>query len=235
MAFNDMLGTIINTLAVIAGSIIGILLHRKLSARYSEIVMKAIGLFTVVIALNLAFKSSQLLIMLISLALGGLLGESLKMDERLEALGKKLKERYSRDAGASFVQGFIASSLLFCIGPMAIVGSLESGLKGDHTVLFTKSLMDGIASIALASAMGLGVIFSAGAVLIYQGLLTLAAMMFKNFLPVIYIDLMSATGGILLLGVAANLTLDTRIKVASLLPAVFLAPLIMKILSLIAG
>lgn len=230
-----MLGTIVNTLAVIAGSIVGILLHRKLSARYSEIVMKAIGLFTVVIALNLAFKSSQLLIVLISLALGGLLGESLKMDERLEALGKKLKERYSRDAGASFVQGFIASSLLFCIGPMAIVGSLESGLKADHTVLFTKSLMDGIASIALASGMGLGVIFSAGAVLIYQGLLTLAAIMFKNFLPVAYIDLMSATGGILLLGVAANLTLDTKIKVASLLPAVFLAPLIMKILSLITG
>jgi uncharacterized membrane protein YqgA involved in biofilm formation len=222
-------------MAVIAGSIVGILLHRKLSVRYSEIVMKAIGLFTVVIGLDLAFKSSRLLLILVSLVLGGLLGELLRLDERLEALGKKLKERYSRDVGAPFVQGFIASSLLFCIGPMAIVGSLESGLKADHTLLFTKSLMDGIASIALASAMGFGVIFSAGAVLIYQGLLTIAAVAFKGMLPTAYIDLMSATGGILLLGVAANLTLNTKIKVASLLPAVFIAPLIMKILSLITG
>ena len=230
-----MLGTIVNTAAVIIGSLVGILMHRKLSARYSGIVMKAIGLFTVVIALNLAFKSSQLLVILISLVLGGLLGELLRLDERLETLGKKLQDKYSHDAGASFVQGFVASSLLFCIGPMAIVGSLESGLRADHTVLFTKSLMDGIASVALASAMGLGVIFSAGAVLFYQGLMTLAAMIFKGMLPISYIDIMSAAGGILLLGVAVNLILDAKLKVANLLPAVFLAPLILKIASMITG
>lgn len=224
-----MLGTVVNTGAIVAGSVLGLLLRRKLSARYSDIVMKAIGLFTIVIGLDLAFKSNRMLPILISLVLGGLLGELLKLDENLESLGRKLRERYSRDAGSSFVQGFVASALLFCIGPMAIVGSLESGLRADHTVLFTKSLMDGIASVALASAMGLGVIFSAGAVLVYQGLLTVTAIIFKGLMPMPYVNLMSAVGGILLLGVALNLILDIKLKVANLLPAIFIAPLIFKI------
>jgi hypothetical protein len=229
-----MLGTIVNTAAVIMGSLVGILMHRKLSARYSDIVMKAVGLFTLIIASDLAFKSSRLLLILISLVLGGLLGELMKLDQKLDSLGQKLQERYSRETGSSFVQGFVASSLLFCIGPMAIVGSLESGLRADHTVLFTKSLMDGIASIALASAMGLGVIFSAGAVLIYQGLLTMAAITFRGTMPTAYVDIMSAAGGALLLGVALNLTIDAKLKVSNLLPAVFLAPLILKMASIIA-
>lgn len=230
-----MLGTAVNTITIILGSVAGLLLHRKLSARYTDIVMKALGLFTAVIGLNLAFKNSRLLVILSSLVLGGLLGEYFKLDERLEVLGKKIQQRYSRDSGASFVQGFLASSLLFCIGPLAIVGSLESGLRGNHSVLFAKSLMDGIASVALASAMGLGVIFSAGAVLAYQGLLTMAAIIFKDALPMPYVDSMSATGGILLLGVAINLTLDEKMKVANLLPTIFIAPIIVKVLSLIAG
>ena len=230
-----MLGTVINTGAIVAGSILGLLLRCKLSVRYSDIVMKAIGLFTIVIGLDLAFKSNRVLTILISLVLGGLLGELLKLDEKLESLGRKLRERYSRDAGSSFVQGFVASSLLFCIGPMAIVGSLESGLRADHTVLFTKSLMDGIASTALASALGPGVIFSAGAVLVYQGLLTVTAMIFKGLLPMPYVNLMSAVGGILLLGVALNLILGIKLKVANLLPAIFIAPVIIIVLSLIAS
>ncbi|MDQ7797403.1 MAG: DUF554 domain-containing protein [Candidatus Edwardsbacteria bacterium] len=224
-----MLGTVVNTGAIIAGSVLGLLLHRKLSARYSEIVMKAIGLFTIVIGLDLAFKSNRMMLVLISLVIGGLAGELINLDGRLEWLGKKLQEKYSGGNSTLFVPGFVISSLLFCVGPLAIVGSLEDGLMGSHTVLFTKSLMDGTASVALASAMGVGVLFSAGAVLVYQGLLTAAALIFKGLMPMPYVNLMSAVGGILLLGVALNLILDIKLKVANLLPAIFISPLVLKI------
>jgi uncharacterized membrane protein YqgA involved in biofilm formation len=224
-----MLGTVANTGAIIAGSLLGLLLRRKLSARFSDIVMKAIGLFTVVIGLDLAFKSSRMMLVLISLVIGGLAGELINLEGRLEWLGKKLQEKYSSGNNTLFVQGFVISSLLFCVGPLAIVGSMEDGLLGSHTVLFTKSLMDGTASVALASAMGVGVLFSAGAVLVYQGLLTAAALIFKGLMPRPYVDLMSAVGGILLLGVALNLILNVKLKVANLLPAIFISPLVLKI------
>lgn len=224
-----MLGTVVNTGAIIAGSLLGLLLRRKLSARYSDIVMKAIGLFTIVIGLDLAFKSSRMMLVLISLVLGGVVGELINLEGRLEWLGKKLQEKYSSGNSTLFVQGFVISSLLFCVGPLAIVGSMEDGLMGSHTVLFTKSLMDGTASVVLASAMGTGVLFSAGAVLVYQGLLTAAAMIFKGLIPMPYVNLMSAVGGILLLGVALNLILNIKLKVANLLPAIFISPVVLKI------
>ncbi|MBU1576806.1 MAG: DUF554 domain-containing protein [Candidatus Edwardsbacteria bacterium] len=229
-----MLGTVVNTGAIIAGSVLGLLLRRKLSVRYSDIVMKAIGLFTIVIGLDLAFKSSRMLLVLISLVLGGLIGELINLEGRLEWLGKKLQEKFSGGNSTLFVQGFVISSLLFCVGPLAIVGSMEDGLMGSHTVLFTKSLMDGTASVALASAMGVGVLFSAGAVLVYQGLLTDAAIIFKGLMPLPYVDLMSAVGGILLLGVALNLILNIKLKVANLLPAIFISPLVLKIALMIS-
>ncbi|MBU1356639.1 MAG: DUF554 domain-containing protein [Candidatus Edwardsbacteria bacterium] len=229
-----MLGTVVNTGAIIAGSVLGLLLRRKLSVRYSDIVMKAIGLFTIVIGLDLAFKSSRMMLVLISLVIGGLIGELINLEGRLEWLGKKLQEKFSGGNSTLFVQGFVISSLLFCVGPLAIVGSMEDGLMGSHTVLFTKSLMDGTASVALASAMGVGVLFSAGAVLVYQGLLTDAAIIFKGLMPLPYVDLMSAVGGILLLGVALNLILNIKLKVANLLPAIFISPLVLKIALMIS-
>ncbi len=228
-----MLGTVVNTGAIIAGGVLGLLLRRKMSARYSDIVMKAIGLFTIVIGLDMAFKSSRMLLVLISLVIGGLVGELINLEGRLEWLGKKLQEKFSGGNSTLFVQGFVISSLLFCVGPMAIVGSMEDGLMGSHTVLFTKAVMDGTATVALASSLGVGVLFSAGAVLVYQGLLTDAAIIFKGLMPMPYVDLMSAVGGILLLGVALNLILDTKLKVANLLPAIFISPLILKIVLLI--
>jgi len=196
--------------------------------------MKAIGLFTIVIGLDLAFKSSRMMLVLISLVIGGLIGELINLEGRLEWLGKKLQEKFSGGNSTLFVQGFVISSLLFCVGPLAIVGSMEDGLMGSHTVLFTKSLMDGTASVALASAMGVGVLFSAGAVLVYQGLLTDAAIIFKGLMPLPYVDLMSAVGGILLLGVALNLILNIKLKVANLLPAIFISPLVLKIALMIS-
>lgn len=222
-----MIGTIANTAAVILGSLLGLLLHKRMPERYSAIVMQAIGLFTLIVGLDLAFKSPQLLIVLISLALGGLLGQWWDIEQRLEDLGKALEARFSKGKSDKFVTGFVTASLLFCVGPMTVIGCLQDGLKGDHTLLFTKSLMDGISSIALAASLGLGVLFSAITVLVYQGLLTLGAYLFHGILPSTYIDVMSATGGLLVLGIGLNILGNMRLKVANLLPAVFLAPLIL--------
>jgi uncharacterized membrane protein YqgA involved in biofilm formation len=224
-----MIGTIVNTLAVLAGSLLGLLLHKRMPEKFSAIVMQAIGLFTLIVGLNLALKSSQLLIVLIALAGGGLLGQWWDIEQRLERLGQALEERFSKGRSDRFVTGFVTASLLFCIGPMTVVGCLEDGLRADHTLLFTKSLMDGISSIALSAATGLGVMFSAATVLVYQGLLTLAALLFRGLLPAAYIDVMSSAGGLLVLGIGLNLAGNLKIKVANLLPAIFLAPLLLKL------
>jgi hypothetical protein len=224
-----MIGTIVNTLAVLTGSLLGLLLHKRMPEKFSAIVMQAIGLFTLIVGLNLALKSSQLLIVLIALAGGGLLGQWWDIEQRLERLGQALEERFSKGKSDKFVTGFVTASLLFCIGPMTVVGCLEDGLRSDHTLLFTKSLMDGISSIALSAATGLGVMFSAATVLVYQGLLTLAALLFRDLLPAVYVDVMSSAGGLLVLGIGLNLAGNLKVKVANLLPAIFLAPLLLKL------
>ncbi|MDP2808232.1 MAG: DUF554 domain-containing protein [bacterium] len=222
-----MIGTIANTAAVIAGSLLGLLLHKRMPEKYSVIVMQAIGLFTLIVGLDLSFKSSHLFIVLIALVLGGLLGQWWDIEQRLEDLGKALEARFSKGKSDKFVTGFVTASLLFCIGPMTIVGCLQDGLKNDHTLLFTKSLMDGISSIALAASLGLGVLFSALTVLLYQCLLTLLAYLFQGVLPAPYIDVMSAAGGLLVLGIGLNILGNLKLKIANLLPAVFLSPLLL--------
>jgi hypothetical protein len=161
------------------------------------------------------------------MVLGGLLGQWWDIEQRLGELGRALEARFSKGSSDKFVTGFVTASLLFCVGPMTVVGCLQDGLKNDHTLLFTKSLMDGISSIALAASLGLGVLFSALVVLLYQGLLTLAAYLFQGILPGAYIDVMSAAGGLLVLGIGLNLLGNLKIKVANLLPAVFLSPLLL--------
>lgn len=222
-----MIGTIANTAAVILGSLLGLLLHKRMPEKFSAIVMQAIGLFTLIVGLDLSFKSPHLFVVLIALALGGPLGQWWDIERKLEDLGKVLEARFSKGKSDKFVTGFVTASLLFCVGPMTVIGCLQDGLKGDHTLLFTKSLMDGISSIALTASLGLGVLFSAITVLLYQGLLTLAAYLFHGILPAPYIDVMSAAGGLLVLGIGLNILGNMRLKIANLLPAVFLAPLLL--------
>jgi len=222
-----MIGTIANTAAVILGSLLGLLLHKRMPEKYSGIVMQAIGLFTLIVGLDLCFKSPHLFVVLIAMVLGGLLGQWWDIEQRLEELGQALETGFSKGRSDKFVTGFVTASLLFCIGPMTVVGCLQDGLKNDHTLLFTKSLMDGISSIALAASLGLGVLFSALIVLLYQGLLTAVAYLFQGVLPGPYIDVMSASGGLLVLGIGLNLLGNLKIRVANLLPAIFLAPLLL--------
>lgn len=216
-----MQGTLVNTAAIIAGSLLGLLLKGGIPESYNRTIMKAIGLAVVLIGLLNAMKTEQLLLVIFSLAIGSLLGEMIRIEDGLEKLGLFLEQRFA-GSGGTMAQGFVTSSLLFCVGAMAIVGSLESGLSGHSQTLFAKSVLDGISSIVLASSMGIGVLFSAASVLIYQGAITLGASALQPFLGAAVIREMSAVGGLLILAIGLNMLELPKIKVGNMLPAIFI-------------
>ncbi len=216
-----MLGTIVNTGAIIFGSLIGLFFRGGIPDSYNHTIMKAIGLAVVLIGLLNAFQTANILLLIFSLALGSLLGEIMKIEAGLENLGNWLESRFA-SSESNISRGFVSASLLFCVGAMAIVGSLESGLSGNHQTLFAKSVLDGITSIVFASTMGLGVLFSAASVFIYQGFITLAASFLQQFLVEAAITEMSAVGGLLILAIGMNILDLPRIKVGNMLPAIFL-------------
>jgi len=183
--------------------------------------MNAISLAVLVIGIKGALKSDDLLVVIFSLAFGSLLGEMARIEERLESLGKSLERRFAKN-DKGFYQGFITSTLLFCVGSMAIVGSLESGLTGDHQTLFAKSALDGITSIILGSTFGIGVAFSSGPLFIYQGAITMAAVLIKPLLTPQVVTQMSSVGGVLIMAIGFNLLGTAKIRIGSMLPAVFL-------------
>ncbi len=228
-----MLGTIINCLAIIAGSMVGLLFKNGIPDRYNQTVMQAVGLAVLLVGLKTAFVSDDLLVIIISLAIGALLGEGIGIEDRLERLGKFLERKFSKGSGG-FAQGFVTASLIYCVGSMAIVGSLESGLSGNHATLFAKSCLDGIVSIILSSSLGLGVMFSAVPVLLYQGSITLMASVLKPLLVPEVIVQMSGVGGILILGIGMNMLREKKIRVGNMLPAIFI-PLVWFVIQRVAG
>jgi uncharacterized membrane protein YqgA involved in biofilm formation len=219
-----MLGTIVNCLAIIAGSLVGLLFKNGIPDRYNQTVMQAVGLAVLLVGLKTAIVSDDLLVIIISLAVGALVGEGVGIENRLERLGNFLEKKVSKGSGG-FAQGFVTASLIYCVGSMAIVGSLESGLSGNHATLFAKSCLDGIVSIILSSSLGLGVMFSAVPVLFYQGAITLMASVLKPLLVPAVISQMSGVGGVLILGIGMNMLREKKIKVGNMLPAIFI-PLI---------
>lgn len=228
-----MLGTIVNCLAIIAGSMVGLLFKNGIPDRYNQTVMQAVGLAVLLVGLKTAFVSDDLLVIIISLAMGALLGEGVGIEDRLERLGKFLERKFSKGSGG-FAQGFVTASLIYCVGSMAIVGSLESGLSGNHATLFAKSCLDGIVSIILSSSLGLGVMFSAVPVLLYQGAITLMASVLKPLLVPAVIAQMSGVGGLLILGIGMNMLREKKIRVGNMLPAIFI-PLVWFVIQRIAG
>jgi hypothetical protein len=216
-----LLGTIVNTVAILAGSFAGILLKGGIPAKYSETVMHSIALAVILIGVKGALKSDDILIVIISLATGSVMGEFLKIEDKIETIGNTLQKLFSK-TGDGISKGFVTSSLLFCVGSMAIVGSLESGLTGNHQTLFAKSMLDGIGSVILASTLGIGVFFSAASVLLYQGAVTLTSSYAKQFLVPEVIAQMSSTGGILIAAIGINMLEIKRIKVGNMLPAIFI-------------
>jgi uncharacterized membrane protein YqgA involved in biofilm formation len=229
-----LLGTIVNITAIILGAILGNLLKRGLPERFKATVMQAIGLAVLLIGLSMALKTQNALGVTLSIVTGGVIGELLRIEDWLDGIGQKLERRWAprsksaRDGqDGNFAKAFVSASLIFCVGAMAIVGSLESGLTGSHNTLFIKSLLDGISSVIFASSMGIGVAFSALPVFLYQGAITLAAAYVKPFLTDAIIREMTATGGLLIFGIGINMLTGgrLRIKIGNLLPAILVAVL----------
>ena len=219
-----MLGTIVNCLTIIAGSLVGILFRNGIPEKYNQTVMQAIGLAVILIGIKNALGCNDLLIIIISLALGSLMGEWIGIENYLKRLGNFLETKFSKNS-ASFSTGFVTASLMYCVGSMAIVGSLESGLTGNHDTLFAKATLDGIVSIILSSSLGIGVLFAAVPVLLYQGSITLMAGLLKPLLVPAVISQMSATGGLLIIALGLNMLREKKLKVGNMLPAIFI-PLI---------
>ena len=228
-------GTLVNVLTVLLGSGLGVLIRGRLPGRMQRIIVQGVGLVTLFIGFSMAGSLGSaaggavdgVILGLLALVLGGVLGEALGLEEHLERLGDLLKARFR--GGGGFTEGFVAASLLFCVGPMTLIGSINNGLGGDPTLLLIKSTLDGLSSIALAASFGPGVAASALVVLVYQGGLALAAGGLAAALPDPASDprvlLVTGVGGLMILGLGINLLELTRVRVASFLPALVLAPL----------
>jgi uncharacterized protein len=232
-----MTGTIINVATILIGGTLGLLFGSRIPEKLKSTIIAGMGLFTLAMGLQMFLKSGNQLIVLGALILGALLGEWLGLEDRLQSLGQVLEKRFSKDAetgsGSNFIRGFMVSSLLFCIGPMAILGSIQDGLTGDYNLLAVKSTLDGFSSIAFASTLGMGVLFSAVMVLLYQGGISLLAGGLSTFITEPMMNEMIASGGVLLAGLAiSNLLEIKKIRVGNFLPALLFAPLLAWAISL---
>ena len=211
-------GTLANAAAIIVGSLIGFLLGKRFTEGIRNIVFQGLGLATLAIGIQMALKFQNPLVIIFSILIGGIVGEIIGLEDWLERLGRRIKETL-KSKNESFTDGFISASLLFCIGSMAIVGSFDEGLRGDSSILLTKSILDGFASIALAATYGLGVLFSFVPILLYQSGLTFFAAGSKDFLSPLMINELTALGGLLIVGIAFNLLNIKEIKIGNLLPS----------------
>lgn len=220
-----MTGTFVNVMAIIVGSFLGVIFRGRFTENIQKIVMQGISLAVILIGLEMALTiegSNELLIVIFSLVIGGICGEILKIETRLEGFGEKIKSKFE-SKNDLFVQGFVQASLIYCVGAMAIMGAIQEGIQGDASLLFTKSLLDGTTAIAFASTAGIGVMFSAIPVLIYQGGITLFASQVELILTPEVISQLTATGGLLIVGIGLNILEVAKIKVGNLLPSILVA------------
>ena len=230
-----MIGTTINVATVIAGSVIGVAMGNRLPERMRTTVLQGLGIITSVIGLQMALQTRNILVVLGAVLAGGILGEILRLSDALDWLGSSLQSLLSRGGDSHFSEGFVSASLLFCIGPMAILGSIQDGLSGDYQLLAVKSTLDGFAAIAFSASLGWGVGCAAASVLVFQGAITLLAGVFERLLNEAMILEMTATGGIIIVGIGIKLLNLKEIRLASFLPALVLAPVIVIVIPLVKG
>lgn len=219
-------GTLVNAAGILVGGGVGLLVHRLMRRgvpeRFSDMVMKGIGLCTIYIAATGLLDGSKSLVTILSVVFGAILGEWLDLDGKIRSLGQKLERRFARQGDTGFAQGFMAATLLFCVGTMAIKGSLDGGLRGDHATLYAKSVMDTISACIFSSTLGLGVLFSAVPVILYQGTITLLASIAGPYLGDTVIAEMNTVGSLLLLGLSFDLLGIVHLKLMNYIPAMFL-------------
>lgn len=231
-----MTGTFLNIATVLIGGIIGLIFGARIPDRLKATVIAAMGLFVVAMGIQMFMKTENPLIVLGSLLFGTLLGEWLRIEDGLQNLGRILEQRFSKegdDGSNRFVRGFLTASLLFCVGPMTILGSIQDGLTGDYNLLAVKSVLDGFAALAFTSTLGIGVMFSTLIILIYQGGISLLAAQLNAVVTPSMMNELTATGGVILIGLAVSSLLEIKkIRVGNMLPGLLIAPVIVWILGL---
>jgi hypothetical protein len=233
-----MIGTLFNVFTIVIGSILGSLIGNRFSAKARETVMAGLGLFTIGYGVMSFIKSNNVLIPLGGLIIGALLGEWWRIEDGLKKVGEFMKEKtkkwFSSEGNLHFVDGFVTASLVFCIGPMAILGSIQDGMTGDYNMLAIKAVMDGFAAMAFASTLGIGVVFSSVMVLLYQGTISLLAGAISNIFNDAMITEMTAVGGVILVGLALSSLLEIKkIRIGNFLPALVITPLIAWLLTIL--
>jgi hypothetical protein len=214
-----MIGTVVNTALVIIGSLLGLIFKSGIPENIKKIIMIALGLFTCILGIRMGLEMKQPLIVLLSLVIGGAIGELVKIENSIENVGTKLKTLVKTQDETTFAQGFVTASILFCAGPMTILGCIQAGLQDNPQLLFIKSLMDGVSAIILTSLLGIGVIFSALTVLIFQGLLTILAQQLNFLSATTYLNDFTSVGGIIILAIGIKLLGIKEIKAGNFLPA----------------
>jgi uncharacterized protein len=225
-------GTVVNVVAIFLGCSAGFILKSKFPEKIEKIIMQALGLASLLIGMQMAIKADNILLVIFSLVIGGVIGEIIDIEAGLERFGERIKRKFkSNNTSERFVEGFLTASLLYCVGSMAIMGAIKEGLSGDPDILYAKSLLDGVTSIAFTAAMGIGVLFSAIPVFLYQGGITLLARTIKDFLSPEIINEMTVVGGILIWGIGFGLLGIKKIKVGNLLPAILVAAFLAAIFS----
>ena len=220
-----MIATFINAGLVLLGSIIGLVFKKYISDRFSKAVMQALTLCVAAIGISMAVKTEDMLCVIICMVVGVLIGEALKIEDRLNSAGEFLRRKLVKEGSNSrFTEGFVTATLLYCVGAMAITGSIEAGLNHNYGIIVSKGVIDGVTSITFAAAMGIGVAFSIFPLIIYQGVITLLATVVGPYLPAAVITEMSAVGGLAIMALAINLLNipNVKIKVGNLLPGIFL-------------
>ncbi len=223
-----MKGTLINIAAILGGTTLGMILRTRLPDRVSNVALQGIGTFTIFLGIRLALQTQSILVMLFALVIGGIVGAFLDIEGGLDRIAERLETRFATQQ-SQIAKGFLTATLLFCVGPMAIIGSLEDGISGNYQILMTKSMMDGFCSIAFGATMGIGVALSAVAVLVYQGGITVLSSTMKQLLTDAAIIEMTAAGGLLIIGIGLDTLGIKKIQVANLLPALVVAAVLIRL------
>jgi uncharacterized membrane protein YqgA involved in biofilm formation len=220
-------GSIFNAISVIIGSLLGLFIGKRLPARVSEIIMQSLGGVTIIIGMQMALKAdtgSKIIIVLLSMVIGSIIGELINIDGFMDRLGHSLQTRFGQNGHKQdFTKAFVAASLLFCVGPMSILGALNDGLSKDYSLLYIKSFLDGISSLTIAATLGIGTMFSAVVILVYQGAITIFAESLRGLFTTNVVEMLTATGGVLVLAIGFNIWKLSNFRVANMLPALILS------------
>lgn len=229
-----MYGTLVNVAAIIVGSILGLLFGKRIKTEVSSSLFRALGLCVIYVGLAGVLETREPMLLIISIAVGTLVGETINIERKLEILSEKVEGLFKGKGDSGIKEGFLTATLLFCVGSMAIIGPLESALTGVHSTLFAKSVLDGISSLLFSSTLGIGVMLSAAPVLLYQGSIALFAGALKPFMTEGLVGALSSVGSLLILGLGLNMTLHAKLKVSNMLPAI-LVPILYFILRSFIG